>query len=77
MNARTLSLITGLVTGLALAHPALAVSGCTNSYLFGNYAMQFSGVSAPNRYATAAEAANCGACATLFPTPCVTACSSA
>jgi hypothetical protein len=47
MNARTLSLITGLVTGLALAPSALAVSGCTNSYLFGNYAMQFSGVSAP------------------------------
>jgi hypothetical protein len=47
MNARTLSLITGLVTGLSLAPSALAVSGCTNSYLFGNYAMQFSGVSAP------------------------------
>jgi hypothetical protein len=38
MNARTLSLITGLVTGLALAPSALAVSGCTNSYLSGNYA---------------------------------------
>jgi hypothetical protein len=47
MNARTLSLITGLVTGMALAPSALAVSGCTNSYLFGNYAMQFAGVSAP------------------------------
>src|ERR1700733_6498357 len=47
MNARTLSLTTGLVTGLALAPSALAVSGCTNSYLFGSYAMQFSGVSAP------------------------------
>jgi hypothetical protein len=47
MNARTLSLITGLVAGLATAPSALAVSGCTNSYLSGNYAMQLSGVSAP------------------------------
>jgi hypothetical protein len=47
MNARTLSLITGLVAGLAMAPSALAVSGCTNSYLSGNYAMQFSGTAAP------------------------------
>lgn len=47
MNARTLSLITGLVTGLSLAPSALAVNGCANSYLNGNYALQFSGVSAP------------------------------
>jgi hypothetical protein len=47
MNARILSLITGLVAGLALAPSALAVSGCTNSYLVGTYAMQFAGVAAP------------------------------
>jgi hypothetical protein len=47
MNARTLSLITGLVASAALAPSALAVSGCTNSYLFGNYAIQFSGVATP------------------------------
>ena len=47
MNARTLSLITGLVTGLSLAPSALAVNGCANSYLNGNYALQFAGVSAP------------------------------
>jgi hypothetical protein len=47
MNARTLSLITGLVTGMSLAPSALAFDGCTNSYLNGNYALQFSGVSAP------------------------------
>jgi hypothetical protein len=47
MNARTLSLITGLVTGLSLTPSALAFDGCTNSYLNGNYAMQFTGVSAP------------------------------
>jgi hypothetical protein len=47
MNARTLSLITGLVTGLSLAPSALAVNGCTNSYLNGNYVLQFAGVSAP------------------------------
>lgn len=47
MNARTLTLITGLVTGLALAPSALAINGCTNSYMFGNYAMQFAGTAAP------------------------------
>jgi hypothetical protein len=47
MNARTLSLITGLATGLALAPSALAVNGCTNSLMFGNYAMQFAGTAAP------------------------------
>jgi hypothetical protein len=50
MNTRTrttITLLTGLVTGLALAPSALAVTGCTNSYLNGNYAMQFSGLSAP------------------------------
>ncbi|MGA7238154.1 MAG: hypothetical protein WBY44_20885 [Bryobacteraceae bacterium] len=47
MNVRTVSLITGLVTGLSLAPCALAFDGCTNSYLNGNYALQFTGVSAP------------------------------
>ncbi len=47
MNLRTLSLFAGLVTGLALAPCALAFDGCTNSYLNGNYALQFTGVSAP------------------------------
>jgi hypothetical protein len=47
MNARTLSLITGLVSGLSLAPCALAVDGCTNSYLNGNYVLQFTGISAP------------------------------
>ena len=47
MNIRTLSLITGLVTALSLAPSALAVNGCANSYLNGNYAFQFAGVSSP------------------------------
>jgi hypothetical protein len=47
MTARTLTLLTGLVTGLSLAPSALAVTGCTNSYLNGNYALQFTGISAP------------------------------
>jgi hypothetical protein len=47
MNARTLNLITGLVTVLSLAPSALAVNGCANSYLNVNYALQFAGVSSP------------------------------
>ena len=47
MSARTLSLITGLVIGLSLAPSAFAVNGCANSYLNGNYALQFAGVSSP------------------------------
>jgi len=47
MNARTLSLLTGLVIVLSLAPSALAVNGCANSYLNGNYALQFAGVSSP------------------------------
>ncbi len=47
MKITTLSALTGLVASLTLAPSALAVNGCTNSYLNGNYAMQYTGVSAP------------------------------
>jgi hypothetical protein len=47
MNARKLIVITGLVTATSLAPSAWATSGCTNSYLSGNYVMQLAGVSGP------------------------------
>lgn len=47
MNITTTCALTGLVASLILAPSALAVNGCTNSYLNGNYAMQYTGISAP------------------------------
>jgi len=47
MDTRRLIVITGLVTATSLAPSARATSGCTNSYLSGNYVMQLAGVSGP------------------------------
>ncbi|HKE24809.1 MAG TPA: hypothetical protein VKB88_20750, partial [Bryobacteraceae bacterium] len=47
MNTRSLFALTGLVAAMSLAPRAWATSGCTNSYLSGNYTMQFAGTSGP------------------------------
>jgi hypothetical protein len=47
MNTRSLFALTGLVAAISLAPRAWATNGCTNSYLSGNYTMQFAGTSGP------------------------------